>query len=86
MHQGSAFWYFRRQEVGVLCYGIPKVVKHDTTIEEDVTKDFDNSTFRVSKVVETGNLTTRIVILQNPKSRFGRGRDHIIGQEIWVDA
>jgi hypothetical protein len=35
-------------------------VKHDTTVEEDVAKDFGNSTFWVLEVEETGNSTTGI--------------------------
>jgi hypothetical protein len=62
--------------------------KHRRSIasHEDRAKDFGNSTFWVSEVVETRNSITGIAISRNPKSRFGKGRDHIVGQEIWVDA
>jgi len=31
-----------------LCIIIPKVTKHETTVEEDAAKDFSDSSFRVS--------------------------------------
>jgi hypothetical protein len=47
MHQGSVFQYFRRQEIGVLCFGIYEVMEHNTVVEEDIVKYFDVSAFRV---------------------------------------
>jgi hypothetical protein len=80
------FRQFRGQEVGSLYSIILEVVKCDTTMEEDASKDFDNSSFQVSNVVEIGSSTTGIAISQNPKSQFDKGRDHIVGQDIWVDS
>jgi len=67
-HWGAKNWWtclvlairhFRIQEIGVPCYGFPKATKCGMGVEQDTTKDFDVSGFRVSIGGRTENLDNK---------------------------